>query len=65
GKSKVFYGCSNYPECKFSSSSRPLSMPCPECGKMLVASGRTNSRCLECKFKGPIPESPEPAEVAV
>ena len=61
---KRFYGCSNYPTCSFASNQRPLPQPCPECGKMLVASGRTNARCTACEFKGPAPEE-EPLDVAV
>jgi DNA topoisomerase-1 len=62
---RKFYGCSSYPACNFAVNQKPLPQPCPDCGKMLVASGRTNARCLdtECKWKGPVPES-ELAEVA-
>jgi len=34
-KGKVFYGCSNYPECKFMSWDMPLDEYCPNCGKYL------------------------------
>ena len=64
----VFYGCSNYPTCDFSLRQRPLPEPCPDCGEMLVASGRSAARCLTCEYRGPIPESesePIEAEVAV
>lgn len=66
----VFYGCSNYPTCDFSVRQRPLPEPCPECGELLVAAGRTGARCTVCEYKGEIPEpeqesEPEPAEVAV
>ncbi len=61
---RKFYGCSNYPACTFAVNQRPLPMPCPECSKMLLASGRSNARCTACDFKGPIPET-EPLEVAV
>ncbi|MDA0988890.1 MAG: type I DNA topoisomerase [Chloroflexi bacterium] len=66
----VFYGCSNYPTCDFSVRQRPLPEPCPECGELLVAAGRTGARCTACAYKGEIPEpeqesEPEPAEVAV
>ena len=61
---KVFYGCTGYPECNFATSQRPLPQPCPDCGEMLIASGRSNARCTACEFKGPVPEE-EPAEVAV
>jgi DNA topoisomerase-1 len=55
GRSK-FYGCSNYPACTFAVNQRPLPQPCPECSKMLVASGRSNAKCTSCDFRGPIPE---------
>ena len=64
----VFYGCSNYPTCDFSVRQRPLPEPCPECGELLVAAGRSGARCTACDYRGAIPESesePEPAEVAV
>ena len=59
---KIFYGCSGYPKCTFAVNQKPLPEPCPECGKMLLTSGRTNARCTSCDYKGPIPES-EPLEV--
>ena len=62
---KVFYGCSGYPACNFATSQKPLPQPCPDCGEMLLASGRTNARCTACEFKGPVPEVEEPVEVAV
>ncbi len=65
GRNKKFYGCANYPDCTFSSSTRPLPQPCPECGELLVASGRSNAKCTKCKFKGPVPEEEEALEVAV
>ena len=61
---KTFYGCSSYPNCTFAVNQRPLPAPCPECGELLLASGRTNARCTKCEFKGAAPES-EPMEVAV
>ncbi len=32
---KVFYGCSNYPECKFTSWDKPTEQRCPKCGHVL------------------------------
>ncbi len=29
---KVFYSCSNYPECKFAIWYKPIPKPCPQCG---------------------------------
>ncbi len=28
----MFYGCSNYPKCKFTSAYKLVDEPCPECG---------------------------------
>ena len=61
---RLFYGCSNYPKCNFAVNRRPLPQPCPECGRLLVASGRTNASCTSCNYKGPVPEE-EAVEVAV
>ena len=61
---RLFYGCSNYPTCNFIVNQRPLPQRCPECGELLVASGRDRARCTACKFKGPVPEE-EPVEAAV
>ena len=65
---RTFYGCSSYPNCKFAVNQRPLPQPCPQCGGLLLASGRSNARCNKCEFQGPAPEAEaesEPAEVAV
>jgi DNA topoisomerase I len=31
-RGNIFYGCSNYPKCDFTSASRPVAEQCPECG---------------------------------
>ena len=31
-RGNLFYGCSNYPKCDFTSNSRPVAETCPECG---------------------------------
>jgi len=36
GKGKVFYGCSNYPECNFMTWDEPISERCPDCGSIMV-----------------------------
>ena len=56
GKGRIFYGCTNYPECTFTVSQRPLPEPCPECNGMLVSSGRDRARCTVCNYRGPVPE---------
>ena len=53
-KGRLFYGCSNYPECDFNSWKKPLSLPCPNCGGLLVAANKTSSRCTQCDERFPI-----------
>ncbi len=45
---RVFYGCSNYPECEFSSWKKPVAIPCPTCQGLLVEANRTQYQCLSC-----------------
>lgn len=47
-KGRVFYGCSRYPECDFTSWSEPLKLSCPKCGGVLVAQNKHLARCLAC-----------------
>jgi DNA topoisomerase-1 len=30
---RFFYGCKRYPECKFTAYHKPISEPCPDCGR--------------------------------
>jgi len=52
-KGRVFYGCTRYPECDFVSWDKPISKPCPNCGKLLVEK-RTKQgikhQCTSCDF---------------
>ena len=50
-KKQVFYGCSNYPECRFATSYKPLPTPCPECGKLLLQDKKGQVKCYSCTFK--------------
>ena len=59
--SKIFYGCISYPDCK--ETLNPLPQPCPDCGKLLVAAGRSNAACISCEFKGRPPKF-EPVEAS-
>jgi DNA topoisomerase-1 len=36
GRSKEFYGCSNYPQCDFLTHYKPIAASCPQCGWFLV-----------------------------
>ncbi len=57
-RGRTFYGCANYPSCRFVTWSRPLAEPCPSCGNLLVAAPRDRARCLSCSWRG---ASPQPA----
>jgi DNA topoisomerase-1 len=57
GGGRLFYGCSNYPECSFTVSRAPLEPPCPECEGLLIAAGRDRAQCTNCAYKGSIPET--------
>jgi DNA topoisomerase-1 len=46
-KKKTFYGCGNYPKCKFITSFRPLAQPCPRCGGLLTQHGK-QAWCIKC-----------------
>jgi DNA topoisomerase-1 len=48
-KGRVFYGCGNYPNCEFTSWKKPLPVPCPECGGLLVIADKRNAQCLACE----------------
>jgi len=47
-KGRIFYGCSNYPECEFATWNRPLPQPCPACGGLLTVKNKEWARCIQC-----------------
>ena len=52
GKAKrAFYGCSNYPECKFAIWDKPVARPCPACGAAFLVEKNQKSgpRMLVCR----------------
>jgi len=51
---RVFFGCSNYPDCDWTSWHRPLKRPCAVCGQMLVAKTRVKAECTSCKNQEPV-----------
>jgi DNA topoisomerase I len=65
-KGNTFYGCGNYPNCKFTSAHKPIAEKCPTCGseylveKNLKAGPVIACPNKECDFERPAP----PAEVA-
>lgn len=48
---KMFYGCSNYPECKFASWYKPVNMRCPKCGKVLYQRKQKDKTIYFCDDK--------------
>ena len=52
-KGKLFYGCSNFPKCKFASWYKPIETPCPKCGSTLVEKKDT-IKCMECDYEDKI-----------
>ncbi len=50
-KKKVFYGCSNFPKCKFAVGRRPVAQTCPNCGNLLVQYKGDWAKCIACQHK--------------
>ena len=55
-KGRVFFGCSQYPECDFVSWDKPIDEKCPECKSLLsekTTKKGTTIKCTnkECKYK--------------
>ncbi len=56
-KGKVFYGCSNYPDCKFVVWNKPVKEKCPKCGGLMVKKKSRKKgeyyKCInnECKYE--------------
>jgi DNA topoisomerase-1 len=55
---RIFYGCSRYPGCNFSTWSRPVPEPCPQCGAPFLVEKHSKSdgdhkACLnkQCGYK--------------
>ena len=51
-KGNTFYGCGNYPKCRFTSAARPVPEKCPDCGhEYLVERIRKDGTVLACPNK--------------
>lgn len=48
-RGRTFFGCTNYPECDFTSWKRPLAVECPNCRGMLVIASKNQAQCLKCE----------------
>lgn len=47
-KGRTFFGCVNYPNCDFTSWKKPLAVPCPKCGGLLVIANKREAQCIKC-----------------
>ena len=66
-KGRSFYGCSNYPKCDFTTWTRPLVQPCPQCGGLITAERDGRAKCTACQWRGEAPEgakAPQPSAVS-
>jgi DNA topoisomerase-1 len=52
-KGRIFYGCSLYPECQFTSWKRPIVEKCPQCQGTLVISNKHTVTCMKCEENFP------------
>ncbi|HQM54990.1 MAG TPA: DNA topoisomerase, partial [Anaerolineaceae bacterium] len=48
-KGRIFFACSNYPNCDFTSWKRPLPVPCPKCGGWMVVANKREAQCMVCE----------------
>ncbi len=69
-KGNTFYGCGNYPNCKFTSAHKPIAEKCPACGseylveKNLKAGPVIACPNKECDFERPAPTTSSPDAAA-
>ena len=65
-KGKVFYGCDQYPSCKFASWEKPVAQACEHCGAGLLyeKSSRGGASSLHCEVCGTQREEGESAQAA-
>ena len=67
-KGNTFYGCGNYPNCKFTSAHKPIPEKCPSCGSAYLVEKNLKSGPViacpnkECDFERAAP--PPPPETA-
>jgi len=63
-RGRIFYGCANYPSCKFVSWDRPTDKRCPRDGGVLVEKRGRRGTHLKCLNKGcgytEVPKAAEP-----
>ena len=50
-KGRMFYGCSNYPDCTFVSWDEPIEEKCPQCNKHMVIKRNKKGNVIKCSDK--------------
>ena len=64
-RGNIFWGCTNYPKCDFTSNYKPVAKECPECGSpYLVEKTLRSGIYLECPNKKKIAEDESPKKAA-
>jgi DNA topoisomerase-1 len=63
-KKKIFYGCSNFPKCEFTTNRKPIAQSCPECGGLLVQYRGGWAQCTACQRKVRLSETEKQKEEA-
>ncbi len=67
-RGKVFYGCSNYPKCKFATWNRPVPQQCPSCGNPFLEERYSKAKgnylaCPKCKYQAELESEDKGANV--
>jgi len=63
-KGNTFYGCSNYPKCKFTSANKPVAEKCPTCGNAYLVEKNLKAGPViacpnkECEYERPVEAAP-------
>ncbi len=55
-KGKIFYGCENYPSCKFATWGQPAKNPCPKCQSLMIVLKNKVTECTHCEYKETLKE---------
>jgi len=68
-KGKVFYSCSNYPECAHAEWNQPIPEPCPKCNNPYLSIKEGKNRAIvcpnkECDYTRPINDDSQEDELA-
>ena len=66
-RGKIFYGCNQFPKCKYALWNKPVLEPCPNCGNDFITVKElkkgTVKQCPECNWQDP-PAAPAKSKTA-